>query len=201
LVIVPANLDSKELGQMGQQPGIRLSKTSAAPREVVYDMLADLRSHLRWAGAEQSSDFRLVSMDAPDGPATVGTAFATTGTIPMSASRWNDRSTVTVADRPSTFEFVTDGQVSRGRKSMLARYRHRYELAPAPGGCTVNYTMTQERITDPILRLGLPVVRQMMWSVGIPMFAGRGFRNLLADAEAAMRAGRAVASAGVQQPS
>jgi hypothetical protein len=28
----------------------------------------------------------------------------------------------------------------------------------------------------------------MMWSVGIPMFAGRGFRNLLADAEANAKA-------------
>lgn len=48
-------------------PTMRRSKSCAAPREVMYDMLADLRSHLRWGGAEQSDDFRLLSMDAPDG--------------------------------------------------------------------------------------------------------------------------------------
>jgi hypothetical protein len=178
-----------ELELMGQQlPMIRFSKTCAAPREVVYDMLADLRSHLRWGGAEQSGDFRLLSMDAPDGPAVVGKVFATTGTIPMSVKRWEDRSTVTAAVRPSTFEFVTEGQVGHGRKAMMARYVHRYQIAAAQGGSTVTYTMTQEQIVNPFLRLALPVIRQMMWSVGIPMFAGRGFRNLLADAEAAAKA-------------
>jgi len=173
---------------MGQQlSAMRLSRTCAAPREAVFDMLADLRSHLRWAGSEQSRDFRLLSMDAPDGPARAGTVFTTTGTIPMSAKRWEDRSTVTVADRPSTFEFVTEAHAGRGSNAMQARYVHRYELAPTQTGCTVTYTMTQEQIAHPILRLALPVVRQMMWSVGIPKFAGRGFSNLLQDAEAAAK--------------
>jgi hypothetical protein len=179
---------------MSQQlPVMRLSKTCAAPREVVYDMLADLRSHLRWGGAEQSRDFRLLSMDAPDGPAIVGTVFATTGTIPMSVRRWEDRSTVTAAVRPSTFEFVTEGQVGRGGNAMIARYRHRYDIASVQGGSTITYTMIQEQIANPFLRLAIPVIRQMMWSVGIPMFAGRGFRNLLADAEAAAKAANASA--------
>jgi TusA-related sulfurtransferase len=65
---------------------------------------------LRWGGQEQSGDFRLLSLAAPDGPATVGTTFSTTGAIPMSRKRWEDRSTVTVAARPSTFEFVTDAR-------------------------------------------------------------------------------------------
>jgi hypothetical protein len=167
---------------------MRLSKTCAAPCEVVYDMLADLRSHLRWGGEEQSRDFRLISMDAPDGPAAVGTVFATRGTIPMSVRHWEDRSTVTAAARPSTFEFVTEGQVGTGGRAMTARYRHRYEMTTAPGGSTVTYTMIQEQIANPLLRLAIPLLRQMMWSVGIPMFAGRGFRNLLADAEANAKA-------------
>jgi hypothetical protein len=162
---------------------IRLSKTCAAPAEVVYDLLTDLQSHLRWGGSQQSGDFRLLSMDAPDGPATVGTKFATTGTIPMTAKRWEDRSTVTKAVSPSLFEFATDAHAG----AMQARYVHRYEIAAASRGCTVTYTMTQEQIARPFLRLGLPVMRQMMWAVGIPMFAGRGFRNLLADAEAATK--------------
>lgn len=181
---------------MGQRlPAMRLSRTCAAPREAVYDLLADLRSHLRWAGSEQSGDFRLLSMDAPDGPARVGSVFATTGTIPMSATRWEDRSTITVADRPSTFEFATEAHAGRGSNAMQARYVHRYELARTSTGCTVTYTMTQERIAHPILRLALPVVRQMMWSVGIPMFAGRGLRNLIKDAEAARKPEAATARA------
>lgn len=184
---------------MGQQrPAMRLSKTCAASPEAVYDMLADLRSHLRWAGSEQSGDFRLLSMEAPDGPAIEGTVFATTGTIPMSGKRWEDRSTVTVAARAKTFEFVTVGRVGSGPRAMVARYAHRYEIASVEAGSTVTYTMTQEQIANPFLRLGLPVMRQMMWRVGIPMFAGRGFRNLLADAEAATKASldRHVVAAG-----
>jgi hypothetical protein len=163
-----------------QQPSIRISKSCPAPAGAVYDMLADLSSHLRWAGAEQSADFRLLSMDAPAGPAREGTVFTTTGSIPMTAKRWEDRSTVTVAARPETFEFVTEARAG----AMTARYMHRYDIAPAQGGSTVTYTMTQEQIARPFLRLGLPVVRQMMWSVGIPMFAGRGFRNLLKESQA-----------------
>jgi len=174
---------------------LRLSQTCAAQPEAVYDLLADLRSHLRWAGSEQSGDFRLLSMDAPTGPAVAGTVFRTTGTIPMSATRWEDRSTVTVADRPSTFEFTTEAQAGHGAKAMRARYVHRYELAATPTGCRVTYTMTQEQIANPILRLALPVIRQMMWSMGIPMFAGRGLRNLLRDAEAAAKPKAAAARA------
>ena len=67
---------------------------------------------------------------------------------------------------------------------MTARYRHRYDMAPVGGGCRVDYTFTQEAISHPLLRLGLPVIRSMTWRFAIPMFAGRGFRNLLAAAEA-----------------
>ena len=92
-------------------PAMRLSRTCAAPPEVVYDMLADLHSHLGWGGARQGRDYRLLSLEAPDGPATVGTVFATTGAIPMSRKRWEDISTVTLATRPSRFGFVTEGRV------------------------------------------------------------------------------------------
>ena len=49
----------------GGLPPIRLrSETTAAP-EAVYDLLADLRSHLVWGGERQSSGFRLLTMNAP----------------------------------------------------------------------------------------------------------------------------------------
>ena len=101
----------------------------------------------------------------------------------MSSRRWEDTSTVTVALRPLTFEFVTHAAVHRTQRSMEAMYRHRYEIAAAPGGSEVSYTFTQEELSNPFLRLGLPVVRTMTWRMGIPFLAGRGFRNLLAMAE------------------
>ena len=171
-------------------PGMRVTATCAADVETVYDLLADLPSHLRWAGSDQSRWFRILSLDAPSGPASAGTVFTTTGTIPMSFRGWRDRSTVTVAERPSTFEFATDATAGSGESAMLARYLHRYGLEAMAGGCRVTYTMRQERISRPMLRLALPLVRHVMWTVGIPMFAGRGLRNLLAEAEA--RAGRQV---------
>lgn len=175
-----------------QQPTARLSRMCAAPPAVVYDLLTDLRSHLRWGGSEQSSNFRLLSLQAPDGPAAVGTVFSSSGTIPMSAKRWEDRSTVTVAMRPSTFEFVTEGRVGSGSRAMQARYVHRYEIAATKEGSLVTYTMSQEQIANPFLRLALPVIRQLTWRFAIPMMAGRGFRNLLLAAEAKAK--------GISQP-
>jgi hypothetical protein len=170
---------------MGHQlPTARFSRTCEAPPAVVYDLLADLRSHLQWGGTQQSGDFRLLSLDAPDGPAKVGTVFSSTGAIPMSGKHWEDCSTVTVAARPSTFEFVTEAQVGTGGRAMHARYLHRYEIAPNKSGSLVSYTMTQEQMVNPLPRLGFPVMRQLTWRLAIPMMAGRGFRNLLAAAEA-----------------
>jgi hypothetical protein len=51
-----------------------VSVTSAAPPEVVYDLVADLRSHLDWSGERAASDtFKLLTLDASEGQATVGT--------------------------------------------------------------------------------------------------------------------------------
>lgn len=162
---------------------VRLTKRSSAPPEAVYDVVADLRSHLAWGGAEQRSVFRLLSLDAPAGPATVGTSFTSTGAMPMSVRRWSDQSTVTVAERPGFFEFVTHATLHSSRRSMEATYRHRYEIAAAPGGSEVRYTFTQLNASNPLLRWALPVVRTMTWRMGTPFLASRGFRNLLATAE------------------
>jgi Polyketide cyclase / dehydrase and lipid transport len=165
-----------------RQPTVAFSRACAAPPEVVYDLLADLRSHLEWAGARQRFGFRLLSLEAPDGPAIVGATFSSTGAIPMSARRWQDHSTVTEAKRPANFAFVTAARAGTGDAATLARYRHRYQISPTAGGCQVTYTLTQEEIVRPMLRLGLPGVRLLTWRIGIPMLAGRGFRNLLVAA-------------------
>lgn len=155
-----------------------MSQQCKARPEDVYDVLADLKTHLDWGGSRQSSDFRLLSLEAPSGPATVGTTFSSTGTIPMSVRRWRDRSTVTVADRPRTFEFITEAKAGE-RNAMTARYRHRYEISSDQAGSRVTYALTELAIAHPMLRMALVGIRQMTWRVAIPMFAGRGFRNLL----------------------
>src|SRR5690348_2577684 len=163
-----------------QLPHLQISRSCKAKPEAVYDLLADLRTHTEWAGARQSREFRLTSLEAPPGPATVGTSFSSTGTIPMSRRHWSDRSTVTVADRPDRFEFTTQAMAGEGNP-MTAVYKHTYDISPATGGSRVTYKMTQLAVTNPILRLG-PTMGRMTWLM-IPMFAGRGLRNLLALAE------------------
>jgi hypothetical protein len=162
---------------------VRFSDSCKAPAEAVYDLLADLRTHLQWGGRDQTRVFRLLSLDAVPEPATPGTVFTSTGAIPGSVRRWQDRSEVTQAVRPSLFEFVTEATAARGPKVMAATYRHRYELLPTDKGCRVSYSCRQERIAGPMLRLRLPVIRAMAWRVGIPMMMRRGFRNLLRLAE------------------
>jgi hypothetical protein len=161
-------------------PQLRISRFSKASPEAVYDLLANLRTHIEWAGARQSREFRLLSLDAPPGLATVGTRFSSTGAVPMSRRHWSDRSMVTVADRPQKFEFTTQARAGE-RNAMTAGYRHAYEISPEAGGSRVTYRMTQLSITNPMLRLG-PAMSRMTWLM-IPMFAGRGLRNLLALAE------------------
>jgi hypothetical protein len=163
-----------------QLPHLQISKLTSASPEAVYDLLADLGSHLEWAGTRQTRDFRLVSLEAPPGPASVGTTFTSTGVIPMSQRRWSDASTVTAADRPSKFEITTQATAGE-RNRMTAVYTHTYGISPAAGGSRVTYRMTQLSITNPILRLG-PAMGRMTWLM-MPMFAGRGLRNLLALAE------------------
>lgn len=168
---------------------MHLTRSCSAPPDVVYDFLADLATHVTWGGTQQTRDFRLLSLEAPAGPASLGTTFTSIGTIPMSSRRWQDRSQVTAAERPNTFEFVTTATARGAKRSMEATYRHRYEIAATPGGSKVTYTMTQLAISNPLLRLGMPVVKDMTWRFGIPFMAGRGFRNLLSIAEQSAHTG------------
>lgn len=171
-------------GMQKQEPSVHLTASTAADPGTVFDLLADLPSHLDWSGTRNTADFRLLSLDGPAGPAREGTVFSSVGTIPMSKRRWEDRSTVTVARRASEFEFVTDSRVE-GRRPMLARWHNHYHLAPAPGGGTaISYTLTLLEVTNPFLRLALPGLRALTWRVGIPQVSGRTLRNLVAAAEA-----------------
>ncbi|MGC1406179.1 MAG: SRPBCC family protein [Candidatus Dormiibacterota bacterium] len=169
---------------MAQRPAtMRLAGRCSAPPDAVYDLLSDLRSHLSWGGEEQAGNYRLLSLEAPDGPASAGTVFVTTGSIPMSRRRWQDRSTVTSVLRPLAFAFVTDAKVVGGPRQMHARYLHNYAITSCGGGSTVTYELTQEDIVNPFLRLRIPVIRTITWRFAAPLFARRGFFNLLRCAE------------------
>jgi hypothetical protein len=122
-----------------------LSTTSAASPEHVYDLLADLPSHLIWGGERQNGP-RLVSMDAPEGPATVGTEFTTEGAD--RAGTFRDISVVTEARRPELFGFVTEARLTTKRGVADWTVVHRYEIASLGAGCSIRYSLRVVRISE-----------------------------------------------------
>jgi uncharacterized protein YndB with AHSA1/START domain len=171
-----------------RNPVLRFESTCQAPAEAVYDLLADLRSHLDWAGRRQGETTRLLTLDAPPGPATVGVEFHTTGSDGKVA-RWTDRSVITEATRPGVLEFVTEGrrEGKPGSRPWLLTAAHRYVIEPAPGGCRVVYTQDITRLDGAPAMLRAPGLSRLVFWVSAK-FMRRGFDGLLAAAES--RAGR-----------
>ena len=120
-----------------------VSVSCAAPPEVVYDILADLRTHVVWGGQTNRMHQRLLTIEAPDEPATVGTTFQSVGYT--SHGLWHDRSEVTQATPRSVFEFTTNG-------TMQSR--------PPFHGTDLLDTLAQVRWQEPLpprqLRSGIP---------------------------------------------
>lgn len=150
-----------------------------ASAEHVYDLLADPNSHAVWGGERQKAKTRIVSVEAPTGPASVGTEFRTQGRDPMGT--FTDRSVVTEAMRPSVFEFVTEAhlETKKGKTSDWTVV-HRYELEPASIGCRIRYAIRITRISEligPLVLFRVPGLRSlgMKASAGVAM---RGIRNL-----------------------
>ena len=124
----------------------RTSVTSHASPEDVYDVIADMRAHLEWSG-ERASDptFKLLSLEAPDGSASVGMAFSSTGA--NYNGTFHDRSVVTVASRPTVFVIETDARLERKHgRTWHAHFAHRYDIEPHQGGSRITYTETIERV-------------------------------------------------------
>jgi hypothetical protein len=126
---------------------VRVEVECRVPPEVVYDVLADVRTHLIWAGEQQGEKTRLTSVEVPDGPATVGTEFTTTGADPMGSFR--DASVVTDASRPGLFGFVTEATMTT-KKGAVSHWTsvHRYEIAASGEGSRITYTDRVTRISD-----------------------------------------------------
>jgi len=154
-----------------------------ASPNAVYDVLADLSTHLDWAGKRQYRGFRLISISGT-GPLETGTEFASVGTVPMALSRWENQNEVVEARRPEILELHTEAIVMwRSGHQTEARYEHRYEIAPDGTGSRVTSRLRQTELENPPLRARLPLMRTLTHRVMMPRFCRRGFKNLLRSAE------------------
>lgn len=116
------------------------SVTTSADPQWAYDVLSDLPGHLDWAGRRSTQKkFRLLELDAPDAPATVGTRFTSTGA--NNNGTFHDSSVVTAATAPRLFEFETHSRLDRVHgKEWHVTFTHRYEVQPLPAGARISYT-------------------------------------------------------------
>ena len=120
----------------------QVSALSAAPPDVVHRVIADLRNHLVWSG-DRAADptFKMTSLEAPDGTATVGTTFSSTGANFNGTFR--DRSVVTEVTPPSAFVIETDARLERRRgRTWEVHFEHRYDIEPEGAGSKITYTET-----------------------------------------------------------
>jgi hypothetical protein len=127
---------------------VRVEVGSGARPEVVYDLVADIRSHLEWGGRRQPKEsYRLLSIDAPEGPAEVGTEFTSTGADGM--GQFADSSVVTEAMRSSLFEFVTEARLTT-KKGETVEWTlvNRFEISPKGGGSEIAYVIETVRISE-----------------------------------------------------
>lgn len=173
---------------------VRVEEPCRAPAEAAYEVLSDLRTHVIWAGERQKRDTRLLSVEAPEGPAVVGTEFHTTGADPMGT--FSDRSVVTEATPSRALEFVTEAHLrTKKGKGIDWTNVHSYELTPAGDGCRISYTIRVTRISELTGMLAvfrIPGLR----ALGLKASAGvarRGVRNLarLAEERSEIAAGEA----------
>jgi hypothetical protein len=127
------------MGTTGDLITFRATATSRADRQTVLDVLRDLPAHLEWGGTRSAQKtFRLLSLDAPSTPATVGTQFSSTGAN-MNGT-FHDTSVVTVAE-PYAFEFETASRLDRRHGAeLLVRFVHRYDLEADGAGSRIVYS-------------------------------------------------------------
>ena len=163
---------------------VRVEATSKATPEAVYAVLADLSTHTVWAGERQGKKTRLLTMDAPAGPAVVGTEFRSTGADPMGS--FEDRSVVTEAIAGKALEFVTEAVLTTrwGRTSEWTNVE-RYDLEPVAGGCRIVSTSRITRISElpgMVALFNVPVLRELGLKVSAKV-SRRTVRNLARVAE------------------
>jgi hypothetical protein len=170
---------------------VRVEATSAATPETVYGLLADLPSHLVWTGERQAKKTRLLTIDAPEGPAVVGTEWRSTGSDPMGT--FSDRSVVTEATPGRAFEFVTEARLTT-KKGRISDWTNvlRYELEPAASGSRIVSTSRITRISElpgMVALFNVPVLRELGLKISAKV-GRRTVRNLARVAEERQARGR-----------
>jgi hypothetical protein len=170
---------------------VRVEATSTAAPKTVYGVLADLSSHLVWAGERQAKKTRLLTIDAPTEPAAVGTEWRSTGSDPMGT--FSDRSVVTEVTPGKAFEFVTDARLTtkKGRTSDWTSVE-RYALEPTAEGCRIVSTSRVTRISElpgMVALFNVPVLREIGLKVSAKV-SRRTIRNLARVAEEREAGGR-----------
>ena len=116
-------------------------RTDASP-DAVYAVLSDPNTHLVWAGKQAPrEDFRLLTVDAQAGSASVGSTFSSSGANGKKGDKTShDRSTVVQADPGRRFGFDTDAAMDRKHKdAWRAHFEHRYTIEPAGTRSTIIY--------------------------------------------------------------
>lgn len=167
-------------------PDIVIETTSKGSPDRVFDILAEPRTHLEWGGRRLKGE-RLVALDAPVGPASVGTSWTSVGAT--SFGEFHDRSVVTAIERPRLFEFRTDSE-HRFRNGRVARatHIHRYEVELVDGGARiVHRQLTPGGTTNLPWWLKavytIPPVRAIVLPMMVNEMAKPGLRALAGQAE------------------
>ena len=134
---------------MAQHPILFVTQTwvtSKASPEAVFDVITDLDAHLEWSG-ERATDktFKLLTLEAPERAASVGTTFTSTGA--NFNGTFHDRSVVTESERPNRFTIETDASLDGKRgKTWEVHFQHRYDVRPDGEGSRIVYTETIQRV-------------------------------------------------------
>ena len=166
---------------------VRVSVPCTASPDAIYNVLADLNSHLVWAG-EQSPDkhFRLLTMEGGPTAATVGDRFSSRGAN-MGSMIFADSSVVVEADPGTRFGFDTESVLERRyRPNWHARFANRYTITRDGNGSVLGYTCQvwpQNYVPFWLHPLMRPLTRVM-----VPRAIRKNMENLAALAEAAGRA-------------
>ena len=151
----------------------------AAPPQAVYDVLADLRTHVVWGGETYGAKIQhLLAIDCPFEPATAGTEFRSVGYT--SHGVWRDHSTVIEATPPSSFEFVTTGTM-QSTPPFHGSWVHRYEIEPDGAGSVITYHCRWQLTR--MIADGPPLRRTVFCQLILPMVWETGLRGLAAMAE------------------
>lgn len=170
---------------------VHASTRTAASRSAVYATLADLSTHMVWAGdGTGDKKFRLLTMDQPGGSAVTGTRFSSTGVVQMGVFR--DETVVTDAEPAARFAFVTESVLQRPRsEAWRGWFEHTYTLSDADGGTVISYEcdLHAGNYVPYWWKLPMrPVTRFMVERTG-----RRTLRSLAAIAEASMHGAAAAA--------